>query len=136
MAQEEKLMKRMAAIVLGVLLATLPALAATQAKPDAAKADQKKSAKSGNFMGTVSSVSNTSLSVKGSSGEQTFTIGEKTKVVGAKMGRKAEAMKKAGEKTVITEFVETGDTVSVRFMDDGAAKTASEVRVTKKAKVS
>ena len=41
-------------------------------------------------------------------------------------------MKKAGEKTVITEFVQTGDTVSVKFMDDGATKKASEVRVTKK----
>jgi hypothetical protein len=129
-------MKRMAAIVLGVLLATLPALAATQAKPDAAKVDEKQSAKSGNFTGTVSAVTNNSLTVKGASGEQMFTVGEKTKVVGTKMGRKADAMKKAGEKTVITEFVETGDTVSVRFMDDGASKMASEVRVTKKAKIS
>ena len=129
-------MKRMAAIALGMLLATLPALAATQAKPDAAKVDQKQTAKSGNFSGTVSSVTNTSLTVKGTSGEEMFTIGEKTKVIGSKMGRKAEAMKKAGEKTVITEFVESGDTVSVRFMDDGTAKIASEVRVTKKAKVS
>ena len=129
-------MKRIPAIVLGVLLAALPALAATQAKPEAAKADKKQAAKSGNFSGAVSTVTNTSLTVKGASGEQTFTIGEKTKVVGAKMGRKADAMKKAGEKTVITEFVETGDTVNVRFMDDGASKMASEVRVTKKAKVS
>jgi hypothetical protein len=128
-------MKRFAAIALGMLLATLPALAATQAKPDPAKADQKQAAKSGNLNGTVSAVTNTSLTVKGSTGEQTFTIAEKTKVVGAKMGRKAEAMKKAGEKTVITEFVESGDTVSVRYMDDGTTKTASEVRVTKKAKV-
>ena len=128
-------MKRIAAIALGVLLATLPALAATQAKPDAAKVDQKQAAKSGSFTGTVSAVSNNSLTVKGASGEQTFNVGDKTKVIGSKMGRKAEAMKKAGEKTVITEFVETGDTVSVRFTDDGTAKMASEVRVTRKGKI-
>jgi hypothetical protein len=136
-------MKCIAAVALGVLLAALPAVAATadQAKPtDPAKpADQAKpaasSAKSGNVSGTVSAVSNTSLTVKASSGEQTFTIDDKTKVVGAKMGRKADAMKKAGEKTVITEFVEMGDTVRVRFMDDSGTKKASEVHVTRKAKV-
>ena len=83
--------------------------------------------------GVVSAVTNTSLTVKTSTGEETFTIVEKTKVIGSKMGRQAEAMKKAGEKTVITEFVQTGDTVSVRFTDDGGTKKASEVRVTKKA---
>ena len=125
-------MKRIAAIALTVMLVALPALAAAadQEKP----AEQAKpAAKSGNVTGVVSAVTNTSLTVKTSTGEETFTIEEKTKVIGSKMGRQAEAMKKAGEKTVITEFVQTGDTVSVRFTDDGGTKKASEVRVTKKA---
>jgi hypothetical protein len=129
-------MKCIAAVALGVLLAALPAVAAGQAKP--APADKGKpaaSAKSGNVSGTVSAVSSTSLTVKASGGEETFTVDEKTKVVGAKMGRKADAMKKAGEKTVITEFVETGDMVRVRYMDAGGAKKAAEVHVTKKAKM-
>jgi uncharacterized protein YxeA len=119
-------MKRVAAIALTVMLVALPVLAAT------AEQEAKPAAKSGNVNGVVSAVTNTSLTVKTSSGEETFTIVEKTKVIGSKMGRQAEAMKKAGEKTVITEFVQTGDTVSVKFMDDGATKKASEVRVTKK----
>jgi uncharacterized protein YxeA len=119
-------MKRVAAIALTVMLVALPVLAAT------AEQEAKPAAKSGNVNGVVSAVTNTSLTVKTSSGEETFSIVEKTKVIGSKMGRQAEAMKKAGEKTVITEFVQTGDTVSVKFMDDGATKKASEVRVTKK----
>lgn len=120
-------MKRVAAIALTVMLVALPVLAAT------AEQEAKPAAKSGNVNGVVSAVTNTSLTVKTSSGEETFSIMEKTKVIGSKMGRQAEAMKKAGEKIVITEFVQTGDTVSVKFMDDGTTKKASEVRVTKKA---
>jgi hypothetical protein len=119
-------MKRVAAIALTVMLVALPVLAAT------AEQEAKPAAKSGNVNGVVSAVTNTSLTVKTSSGEETFSIVEKTKVIGSKMGRQAEAMKKAGEKTVITEFVQTGDAVSVRFTDDGGTKKASEVRVTKK----
>ena len=119
-------MKRVAAIALTVMLVALPVLAAT------AEQEAKPAAKSGNVSGVVSAVTNTSLTVKTSTGDETFTIAEKTKVIGSKMGRQAEAMKKAGEKTVITEFVQTGDTVSVRFTDEGGTKKASEVRVTKK----
>ena len=129
-------MKRIAAVALGAVLLALPALAAEQAKPaPTEKSKPAASAKSGNVSGTVSNVSGTSLSVKTSSGEETFTVDAKTKVVGAKMGRKSDAMKKAGEKTVITEFVETGDMVRVRFMDDAGTKKAAEVHVTKKAKM-
>ena len=122
-------MKRVAAIALTVMLVALPVLAAT------AEQEAKPAAKSGNVNGVVSAVTNTSLTVKASTGEQVFTIDAKTKVVGAKMGRQADAMKKAGEKTVITEFVETGDMVRVNYKDDAGTKKASEVHVTKKAKV-
>jgi hypothetical protein len=84
--------------------------------------------------GTVTSVSASSLAVKGSSGENTFTIDEKTRVVGTGAGTKGRSMKEAGTKPQIVDFVHTGDTVSVRYREDGGTKHASEVRVTKKAK--
>jgi hypothetical protein len=84
--------------------------------------------------GTVTSVSSSSLAVKGSAGEDRFAIDEKTAVVGTGAGTKGREMKEAGTKPQITDFVQTGDTVSVRYREDGGTKHASEVRVTKKAK--
>jgi hypothetical protein len=82
--------------------------------------------------GVVTAVTNNSLTIKATGGELTFDIDTKTKVMGKQMGRKAEAMKKAGEATVITEFVHTGDTVRVRYMEMDGKKHASEVHVTRK----
>jgi hypothetical protein len=84
--------------------------------------------------GTVASVSASSLSVKGTSGESTFTINAKTRIVGSGAGTKGKEIKDAGAKPQITDFVHTGDTVSVRYREEGSSKVASEVRVTKKAK--
>ena len=94
----------------------------------------EQASKSATATGTVASVSGSSLSVKGTSGESTFTINEKTRVVGSGAGTKGKAIKETGAKPQITDFVQTGDTVSVRYREDGGAKVASEVRVTKKAK--
>ncbi len=82
--------------------------------------------------GVVTAVTGTSVTVKLKTGESTFTINEKTKVIGTGMGTKAQEMKQAGEKPSITTFVATGDTVAVRYTEAGGAKTASEVRVTQK----
>ena len=82
--------------------------------------------------GVVTAVTGTSVTVKLKTGESTFTINEKTKVIGTGMGTKAQEMKQAGEKPSITTFVATGDTVAVRYTEAGGAKTASEVRVTMK----
>jgi hypothetical protein len=82
--------------------------------------------------GVVTAVSGTSLTVKLKTGESTFTIGEKTKVVGTGMGTKAREMKDAGASPTITSFVAAGDTVAVRYTEAGGTKTASEVRVTQK----
>ena len=83
--------------------------------------------------GVVTAVSASSLTIKASSGELTFTIDEKTKVVGTGMGTQSQKMKQAGQTTQITDFVSNGDTVTVRSTEAGGAKRASEVRVTKKA---
>ena len=102
--------------------------------PSASAAPQPPAAKTTSATGAVTAVSSSSLSVKGSSGESTFTIDEKTRIIGTGAGTKGRAMKESGAKPQITDFVSTGDTVSVRYTEDGGTKRASEVRVTKKAK--
>ena len=46
---------------------------------------------------------------------------------------KTEAMKSEKKATQITDFVSTGDNVTVRYHDMGATKHAASVRVTRKA---
>ena len=82
--------------------------------------------------GVVTAVANSSLTVKGSAGETTFTIDDKTRVIGTGAGTKSRELKKAGEKPVITDFVHKGDRVTVRYVEADGAKRASEVRVTAK----
>ena len=94
----------------------------------------EQAAKSGSESGTVASVSASSLAIKGASGESTFTINAKTRIIGTGAGTKGKEIKEAGAKPQITDFVQTGDTVTVRYREEGAAKVASEVRVTRKAK--
>ena len=125
-------MKRLIACVAGALLiGALPAMAsqATQEKP---KADETKTHTAS---GTVSAVSGTSLTVKTSKEELTFTIDEKTDVVGTGASTKTQAMKQAGQKTTLTDFVASGDTVTVRYHETGTEKHAARVTVTRKAAV-
>ncbi len=82
--------------------------------------------------GVVSAVNGASLTVKGSGGEWTFVIDEKTKVTGTGLGTKSREKKAAGEKTTILDFVAMGDTVAVSYHDMSGTKHASAVRVTKK----
>lgn len=104
------------------------------AAPPSESAPAEPQAKTMTATGAVTAVSAASLSVKGSAGESTFTIDEKTKIIGTGAGTKGREIKEAGAKPQITDFVSTGDTVSVRYREEGGAKHASEVRVTKKAK--
>jgi hypothetical protein len=85
-----------------------------------------------NATGVVTALTNSSLTVKGSAGEMTFAIDEKTKVVGRGLGTKSEEMKKAGQKTALTDLVRTGDSVDVRYTDENGTKKASQVQVTRK----
>jgi hypothetical protein len=97
-------------------------------------APEAQSAKAASATGAVTAVSSSSLTVKGSSGETTFTIDGKTRIVGTGAGTKGREIKEAGAKAQITDFVHSGDTVTVRYADESGAKRASEVRVTRKAK--
>jgi hypothetical protein len=84
--------------------------------------------------GTVSAVSGSSLTVKGATGEWTFAIDEKTKVVGAGLSTATRKMESAGKKTTIVDVVGNGDTVRVSYLEMGDMKHASEVRVVKRGK--
>jgi hypothetical protein len=83
--------------------------------------------------GVVTAVSSSSLTIKASTGELTFAIDDKTKVIGTGMGTQSQKMKQAGQKPQITDFVGNGDTVTVRSTEAGGGRRASEVRVTRKA---
>ena len=84
--------------------------------------------------GTVKTIAATSMTISGSSGSgatftQTFVIDGTTKVIGKGAGTAAAA---AGGKTVVTELVGTGDTVSVSYHTTGNTLHAAEIRVTNK----
>lgn len=115
-------MKRLLMFVVGALVfGVMPAVAVAGQEPKTMMAK-----------GTVAAVSGTSLTVKGAKEEWTFSIDEKTKVVGTGASTKSRAKTAAGEKTVITDFVGEGDSVTVSYRETGATKSAVEVRVTKK----
>jgi hypothetical protein len=84
--------------------------------------------------GTVTAVSATSLSIKGTAGggsnfEQTYAITPDTKVIGKGAGTAAS---KSGGKIAITDVVSSGDHVMVSFKPEGTTLNATEVRVTMK----
>jgi len=85
--------------------------------------------------GTVDSVSATSLVISGSmSGgtfKQTFTVDAETKVVGTGAGTAAAAK---GGRIAITDFVKTGDRVTVSYHKMGTSLHAAEVRVAQRPK--
>ena len=82
--------------------------------------------------GVVASISGNSMTVKGESGESTFTIDEKTTVVGTGVGTAGAKAKSEGKKPGFAELVHDGDTVSVTYHDVDGAKRASVVRITKR----
>lgn len=81
--------------------------------------------------GTVKSVSAASLTVTGGGKDWTFTVDEKTSVIGTGLSTKARAK---GSKLTITEALAAGDKVTVTYHDMGGTMHASTVRVTAKAK--
>jgi hypothetical protein len=104
-----------------------PATTAQQEKPAADKP------KSGSASGTVASMTGSSLTVKTSSGEQTFNVDSKTKIIGTGLSTKSNEAAAAGKKQVLSDTVGVGDSVSVSYHEVGGAKEASEVRVRQKA---
>jgi Domain of unknown function (DUF5666) len=121
----------------GMHAATIRVLSSAAPPPPATTAQQEKPAadkpKSGSASGTVASMTGTSLTVKTSSGEQTFNVNSKTKIIGTGLSTKANEAAAAGKKQVLSDTVGVGDTVSVSYHEVGGAKEASEVRVRQKA---
>jgi len=111
----------------GAATASAPKAAAPAPAPPAPKA------KSAHASGQVTAVNGSSLTVKTSSGDTTYAIDAKTRVVGPGLGTKAREDAAAGKKQILTDLVAVGDTVSVEG-SDAAAGHASVVRVMKKGK--
>jgi hypothetical protein len=121
-------MKRLLPLIVGVLLVAAPAFAQTTAK---AKKEGKSGSesKSASASGKVTAVTAASLAVKGKKGELTFSVDKDTTVVAKGASHKMAAMKADNKPTLITEFVNVGDDVSVKYHDMGATKHAATVTV-------
>jgi len=83
--------------------------------------------------GTVSAVTNDSLSVTSGSNSWTFAIDKSTKIVGEGIGTLSRKLKEAGKGMTATDAIGVGDSVSVSFSEAGGAKTASSINITRKA---
>jgi Domain of unknown function (DUF5666) len=81
--------------------------------------------------GTVKAVSAASLTVTSGGKDMTFSVTRNTRVLGQGAGR---ATREAGGSIPITGLVSSGDTVSVSYTEAGSTMSASEVRVTVKAR--
>lgn len=123
-------MKRLFGVLAGALL--LLAVPVTAHAQDKGKAKEGAS-KTMTATGTVKAVSADSLTVTTKTGDETFTVDSKTNVTATGASHKSEAMKGEKKATQITDFVSTGDNVTVRFRVEGATNHATGVRVTKKA---
>ena len=128
-------MRRLVGILAVALLAVaVPAMAQATKEKAAGGKEKAASKKTMTAMGTVSAVSASSLTVKGKTGEWTFDVDSSTKVTAKGATHKTEAMKADKKATTITDFVKTGDTVTVSYHDMGATKHAASVKVTASAK--
>ena len=92
---------------------------------------QAQAAKTMSARGTVSAVTATSLSVKGSAADQwTFMIDKDTSVTARGATHKSLALTAENKAQTLTEFVKVGDTVSVSYHDMGTMKHAASITVT------
>ena len=112
-------MRRLVGVLaVAVAIAAVPSFASAQA------------AKTTNTRGTVSAVSPESLSVKSGADTLTFMIDKDTTVTAKGATHKSLALKADGKSTVLTDFVKTGDTVTIDYHDMGSMKHASRINVT------
>jgi hypothetical protein len=115
-------MKRVLTMVVGVLLLAAPGFvqAAKQAKPAAAKTMTAS--------GKVTAVAADSITVKGKDAEWKFAVDKDTTVVASGGSHKMAALNADKKPTLVTEFVKTGDEVTVKY-HDGATKHAATISV-------
>lgn len=129
-------MKRVFTFVIGALvLSVLPALAQDPAKPAADAPKMSSDSKKVTVNGKVSAVAADSLTIAGKDGDMTFAVDASTKIQAKGASHKSDAMKDEKKPTQITDFVHSGDTVSVRYTTAGDKKHAAEVIVQTKATV-
>ena len=112
--------------VLNVFVAGLALLAL----PAITLAEQAQKPKPITVMGTVTEVAPDSLTVKGKTESWTFVIDKETSVTAKGATTKTLELKREGKGTKLTDFVKPGDAVTVVYHEVGAAKHASNVRVT------
>src|SRR5258708_38426846 len=106
-------MKRVLPLFLGILLLAAPGFAASTMSA----------------MGKVTAVSADSVTVKGKDAEGMFAVDKSTTVVAKGASHKMSALKADKKPTLITEFVNVGDDVTVKYHDMGATKHAATVTV-------
>ena len=87
----------------------------------------------GSARGTITAITNTSITVKGEAQEWTFVVDPKTLVLGTGMGTINRQFKEQGKSPTITDLLGANDKVVVYFKEAAGAKRASEIRVTAKA---
>lgn len=85
--------------------------------------------KSTSATGTVSAVSNDSITISSGGSSMTFAIDKNTKIIGEGMGTLSRKMKEAGKGMTATDAIGAGDTVTVSHAD----KTATTINITRKA---
>lgn len=110
------------------LIGVLAVALAIAAVPSFASAQG--AAKTMNAQGTVQAVALDSLTVKGKTDTWTFMIDKDTQVTAKGATHKSLALKQDGKSTVLTDFVKTGDMVTVQYHDMGTMKHAARINVT------
>jgi len=79
--------------------------------------------------GQIAAVTASSLTIKATSGEMTFSVDAKTRVLGRGAGTEAEKKRAAGSGPTITDLVKVGEDVVVTYRTSGSTRLATEVRV-------
>ena len=115
-------MKRFLVLAVAALLASAPVFAQEKAAKPAA-------AKTMTATGTVSAVSDKSLTVKVKEADLAFTVDKDTYVKAKGATKATAAAKDAKQSLTITQYVKTGDSVTVTYHDLGSSKHAAEVLV-------
>jgi hypothetical protein len=111
-------MKRMIVWSLGVLLLAAPLFAG-----------DKSAAKSQSATGTVTAVSAGSLTLKGKDGEQTFAAGKWTVVIARGASHKMAAMEAENRPALLTDFIDVGADVTVKYQEMDGTRRAAKVSV-------
>jgi hypothetical protein len=87
------------------------------------------SGKTMNIRGVVSAVTPTSIAIKEKAEELKFVVDKDTAVTAKGATHKSLAMKADGKSTMLTDFVKTGDTVTIAYHDMGNMKHAATINV-------